>query len=101
MSSRYAYNQHEIDGCKCPVVATGRNPDRSQIWTELARQYDKRLQQSPSDKGTVTESKAREAWRETIRYFDRTAEQSPCDERRHLYARTAHVGRQIADELGW
>lgn len=62
---RFAYGDNQIDGCPCPVLATGR--EMTGMLIDIAERYDQMAQDRFEDhEGTVPFETAKELWQETV-----------------------------------
>ena len=97
---QFAFGSNSFDGCPCPALAAGYNPDNNAVACEVAERYDEYARTlSCVDEGLLPDHLAQQAWEDAIDYYrDRAAETT---ENTQYYSDCAELAVEIQAELWW
>lgn len=109
MVQEYAFGHNEVDGCKCPAVVAGYEPDKEGYTLDVAEAFDRVVRGDNDDcAGTIPEPEARDAWkelvdryRETVEEYEHDFEDSIPNGTHKTYVERMNRAKEIGDELGW
>lgn len=90
-SRLFAFGRNEYNGCECPAVTAGFDPEKSQFVADVVKEYDRIISRGRAESvGIVDERQAKHAWISTIKEFN--YRDAP---------RKAEIACEAAKELGW
>lgn len=98
----FAFGDDQVVDCQCPARRAGYEPSEMDDSNDIANTFDKLVRQDDDietlrddehtyqARGVIPEEVAREKWMAAISRLESQG-----------FMRSAEIGREIADELGW